>query len=289
MNCNKQKLATILWELIAWLLEFLGLKALNGTGGVKMAVAKLPKSVRFSAMFERRGFLKVGALAAGGLLVSGREAKAAEAGGAFVLPSLDYGFDALEPSIDAMTMEIHHDKHHAGYVAKLNDAVAGTEGLMGRGIDELLGDLKSISDEGVMTAVRNNGGGHWNHSMFWKSLAPVGKTGKTSDDLTAAINAEFGSLGVMKEEFGRAAGTRFGSGWAWLIIKDGKLKITSTPNQDTPIMKGVVAEADLGKPLLGLDVWEHAYYLKYQNKRPDYIDAFWNVVNWDAVSERLGA
>lgn len=222
-------------------------------------------------------------------MVSRQGAGAAEAGAAFMLPGLGYEFGALEPHIDAMTMEIHHGKHHAGYVAKLNDAVAGSKGLAGKSIEELLGDLTSISDASVMTAVRNNGGGHWNHSMFWESLAPAGKTGKTSDDLTAAIKAEFGSMEKMKEEFGKAAGSRFGSGWAWLILKDGKLKITSTPNQDAPVMKGVVADADLGKPLLGLDVWEHAYYLKYQNKRPDYVAAFWNVVNWDAVSGRLGA
>lgn len=233
--------------------------------------------------------MKVGALAAGGLLVSKQNATAAEAEAAFALPELGYNFDALEPHIDTMTMEIHHGKHHAGYVAKLNDAVASNKVLAGKDIAELLGDVFSISDESLMTAVRNNGGGHWNHSMFWKSLAPEGETGKASDDLSAAINGEFGSMEKMKEEFGKAAGTRFGSGWAWLIVKDGKLKITSTANQDAPVMKGVVADADLGKPLLGLDVWEHAYYLKYQNKRPDYVTAFWNVVNWDAVSERMGA
>jgi len=238
-------------------------------------------------MLKRRNFLKVGALAAGGFLVSKQEVKAAEAKAAFMLPDLDYGFDALEPNIDAMTMQIHHGKHHAGYVAKLNAAVAGSENLVGKDITELLGDLKSISDESLMTAVRNNGGGHWNHSMFWKSLAPEGKTGKASENLTAAIKAEFGSMEKMKEEFAKAAGSRFGSGWAWLIVKDGKLKITSTPNQDAPVMKGVVPDTDLGTPLLGLDVWEHAYYLKYQNKRPDYVSAFWNIVNWDTVSKRL--
>ena len=220
-------------------------------------------------------------------MVSKQAAIAAQPEAGFVLPELDYGFEGLEPHFDAMTMEIHHGKHHAGYVAKLNEAVASSKDLSGKDIAALLGDLKSISDESLMTAVRNNGGGHWNHSMFWKSLAPVGKTGKASDDLTAAINAEFGSMEKMKEEFGKAAGSRFGSGWAWLILKDGKLKITSTPNQDAPMMKGVVADADLGKALLGLDVWEHAYYLKYQNKRPDYVTAFWNVVDWDAVSKRL--
>jgi Fe-Mn family superoxide dismutase len=240
-------------------------------------------------MIERRNFIKVGALAAGSLIVSNQGVKAAEAKTAFTLPDLDYGFDALEPHIDAMTMKIHHGKHHAGYVAKLNAAVAKSEALVGKDIGTLLGNLKSISDEGLMTAVRNNGGGHWNHSMFWKSLAPEGKTGKASDNLTAAIKAEFGTMEKMKEEFAKAAGSRFGSGWAWLIVKDGKLKITSTPNQDAPVMKGVVADADLGKPLLGLDVWEHAYYLNYQNKRGDYVNAFWDLVNWDTVSKRLEA
>ena len=240
-------------------------------------------------MFERRSFLKVGALAAGSLIVSKQSATAEDAKPAFTLPALDYGLDALEPHIDAKTMEIHHGKHHAAYIANLNAAVAANASLAGKNIDTLLGDLKSITDGAVMNTVRNNGGGHWNHAMFWKSLAPAGKTGKASDDLTAAINAAFGSMDKMKEEFGKAAGSRFGSGWAWLILQDGKLKITSTPNQDTPIMKGVVADAELGKPLLGLDVWEHAYYLHYQNRRPDYVTAFWNLVNWDVVSARMKA
>ena len=231
--------------------------------------------------------MKVGALAAGGLLVSEQGANSAEEDGGFTLPNLGYPFDALEPHIDAETMEIHHGKHHAGYVEKLNAAVVGNDGLAGKDVAELLGNLKSISGEGVMTAVRNNGGGHWNHSLFWKSLAPEAKISKASEDLTATIKAEFGSMEKMKEEFEKAAEARFGSGWAWLILKDGKLKVTSTANQDSPVMKGVVPEAETGLPLLGLDVWEHAYYLKYQNKRPDYVTAFWNIVDWDAVSKRL--
>jgi superoxide dismutase, Fe-Mn family len=240
-------------------------------------------------MFERRSFLKVGALAAGSLIVSKQSATAEDAKPAFALPALDYGFDALEPNIDAKTMEIHHSKHHAGYITKLNEALIPHPNLAGKNINALISDLKSISDEALMNTVRNNGGGHWNHSLFWKSLAPSGKTGKASDNLTAAINAAFGSMEKMKEEFGKAAGSRFGSGWAWLIVQDGKLKITSTPNQDAPIMKGVVPDAELGSPLLGLDVWEHAYYLHYQNRRPDYVTAFWNIVNWDTVSKRLEA
>ncbi len=233
--------------------------------------------------------MKVGALAMGGLMGSKQVALAAEPEQAFVLPELGYEFSALEPHIDAMTMEIHHGKHHAGYVSKLNAAVASKEELAGKTIKELLSDLPSIADEGLMTSLRNNGGGHWNHTMFWKSLAPENKGGEPSDDLTAAINAEFGSMEKMKEEFAKAAGSRFGSGWAWLIQKGGKLKITSTPNQDAPIMKGVVPDSDFGQPLFGLDVWEHAYYLKYQNKRPDYVDAVWNVANWDAISQRLAS
>jgi Fe-Mn family superoxide dismutase len=203
------------------------------------------------------------------------------------LPKLNYAYDALEPHIDARTMEIHHTKHHNTYITKLNDAISGTD-LAGKSIDALIADIPSLPAD-KQAPVRNNGGGHWNHSMFWKSLAPSGKTGKASDNLTAAIKAEFGTMEKMKEEFAKAAGSRFGSGWAWLIVKDGKLKITSTPNQDAPVMKGVVADAELGKPLLGLDVWEHAYYLNYQNKRGDYVNAFWNLVNWDTVSKRLEA
>lgn len=236
---------------------------------------------------ERRNFMKAGVLAAGSVLVSANGARAQEEAG-FVLPDLTYPPDALEPHIDAMTMGIHHGKHHAGYVAKLNEAVATSADLKGKKIGELLVDLKSIKDEKLMTTVRNNGGGHWNHTFFWETLAPAEKSGKPSDDMSAAINAEFGSLEKMKEAFAAAATGRFGSGWAWLIEKDGKLAITSTPNQDAPVMKGVVPDAETGNPLLGLDVWEHAYYLKYQNKRADYVTAFWNVVNWDAVSKRLG-
>jgi superoxide dismutase, Fe-Mn family len=238
-------------------------------------------------MIQRRNFIKVGALATGTFLFSKKNVLAAEAPAAFSLPDLDYNFSALEPHIDAKTMKIHHGKHHGSAVTNLNTAIAANAGLAGKDIETLLGDLKSISDESLMNSVRNNGGSHWNHSFFWKILTPAGKGGKVSEPLSAAINAEFGSMDKMKEAFGKAAATRFGSGWAWLIIKDGKLKIISTPNQDNPLMKDIVADADLGKPLLGLDVWEHAYYLKYQNLRADYITAFWNVVNWEAVSKRL--
>lgn len=196
---------------------------------------------------------------------------------AFTLPALPYASDALEPHFDKQTMEIHHGKHHQAYVDNLNKAVAGTENE-NKSLEELVAKAGTISP-----AVRNNGGGHWNHSFFWESLAPKAggaPTGKLAD----AINSAFGSFDAFKEKFNAAGATRFGSGWAWLIEKDGKLEITSTPNQDNPLMD--VAEVK-GKPILGVDVWEHAYYLKYQNRRPEYLAAFWNVVNWDAVSKRF--
>lgn len=202
------------------------------------------------------------------------------------LPDLPYAFDALEPHIDAKTMEIHHDKHHAAYIAKLNDAIAGTD-LESKSIGDLIADLDSVP-ENIRMAVRNNGGGHANHSLFWKVLGPDAG-GAPSGDLAAAIDSAFGSFDSFKETFANAAATRFGSGWAWLVVKsDGSLAVTSTPNQDNPTM-GAAAGCDGSTPILGLDVWEHAYYLNYQNRRPDYISAFWNVVNWDAVAEFYAA
>jgi len=234
---------------------------------------------------NRRTFVKLGALAAvSTALVPGRSA-AAEA---IVLPTLPYAKDALEPHIDALTMEIHHDKHHAAYIAKLNEALAKNESLAAKPLVETLAVLPGISDEALRTTVRNNGGGHWNHSFFWETLSPADKSGKPSEEFSKAIEKSFGSFEAFKTAFGEAATKRFGSGWAWLIAtKDGKLKIVSTPNQDNPHMKGIVPDADLGTPILGLDVWEHAYYLHYQNKRPDYIAAWWNVVNWSKASERF--
>ncbi len=245
-------------------------------------------------MIERRSFLKSSVAATAGLfatkqLLMGAEEEGKMSAAGFTLPELGFEFDALEPHIDAKTMEIHHGKHHAGYVKKLNAALEGSEKLKGMKIEELLGGLTEISDKNLMTAVRNNGGGHYNHTLFWESLAPEGKGGDFSDDLTAAIDGEFGSVEKMKDEFAKAAGSQFGSGWAWLVKKDGKLMVTNTPNQDAPIMKGVVDDAEVGIPLLGLDVWEHAYYLKYQNKRGEYVSAFWNVVDWDVVSRRFAA
>jgi len=193
---------------------------------------------------------------------------------AFTLDPLPYANNALEPHIDALTMEIHHDRHHQAYVTNLNAAVAGTE-LEGKSIEELLAGISKAP-----APVRNNGGGHWNHSFFWKSLSSNGG-GEPTGELAKAIDSKFGSFSAFKDEFKKAATGRFGSGWAWLIVKDGgEVAITSTPNQDNPLMD--IAEAK-GTPVIGLDVWEHAYYLKYQNKRPDYIDAYWNVVDWKAA------
>ncbi|WP_367914477.1 superoxide dismutase [Leadbetterella sp. DM7] len=200
---------------------------------------------------------------------------------AFTLAPLPYANNALEPYFDAQTMEIHHDRHHNAYVTNLNAAIAGTD-LDKQSIEEILANVSKASP-----AVRNNGGGHYNHDLFWNILAPAGKGGELSGDLKAAIEAAFGSVDEFKAQFKAAGTSRFGSGWAWLIVKaDGSLAITSTPNQDNPLMD--IAEVK-GTPLLGIDVWEHAYYLKYQNKRPDYIDAFWNVVSWDAVAKRFSA
>ena len=194
----------------------------------------------------------------------------------FELPALSYAFDALEPHIDARTMEIHHDKHHAGYVAKLNAAVEGND-LEGKSLEELLANASGNS------AVRNNGGGNWNHTLFWEIMAP-GKGGEPAGALADAINSTFGSFGDFKEQFSNAAATRFGSGWAWLVVSDGKLVVSSSPNQDNPLMDDSAVK---GTPVLGLDVWEHAYYLNYQNRRPDYINAFYNVINWDEVAKRF--
>ena len=199
------------------------------------------------------------------------------------LPRLPYPKDALEPHFDALTMEIHHDKHHSAYVANLNKAIAGNAALEGKSLEALIGDLASVPDA-IRGPVRNNGGGHWNHSFFWKILAPKAggaPTGKLAD----AINSTFGSFADFQAKFEAAGIGRFGSGWAWLVSNGGKLEIVSTPNQDNPLMKGV-AEV-YGDPILGLDVWEHAYYLKYQNKRADYLKAFWNVVNWNEVAKNF--
>ncbi|KIL46002.1 superoxide dismutase [Jeotgalibacillus campisalis] len=194
----------------------------------------------------------------------------------YTLPELPYSYDALEPHFDKETMNIHHTKHHNTYVTKLNDALEGHSDIQAKTIDELMIDLNTVP-ESVKTAVRNNGGGHANHSFFWKILSPNGG-GEPSGQLASAINEKFGSFEKFKEEFAAAGAGRFGSGWAWLVVNNGQLEITSTPNQDSPLTEGKT-------PIVGLDVWEHAYYLKYQNKRPDYINAFWNVVDWNAVEK----
>ena len=202
---------------------------------------------------------------------------------AFTLPPLPYAPDALEPHIDKMTMEIHHGKHHNAYVTNLNKALESAPDLANKSLEELLANNCAIVPENIRTAVRNNGGGHANHSMFWTILAPNGvATYDPNSEVIAAINSTFGSFDAFKEKFNAAATTRFGSGWAWLLKSGGKLEVTSTANQDSPIMegKGIV---------MGLDVWEHAYYLKYQNRRPDYIGAWWNVVNWAEVQKRFAA
>ena len=197
----------------------------------------------------------------------------------FTLPALPYAHEALEPFIDVTTMQIHHGKHHQAYVDNLNKAIAGTPNE-GKTIEELVAVAGTISP-----AVRNNGGGHWNHTFFWESLAPHAG-GEPTGALAEAVNAAFGSFAAFKEKFATAGATRFGSGWDWLIVKDGKLEVSSTPNQDNPLMD--VAEVK-GTPILGVDVWEHAYYLKYQNRRPEYLGAIWNVINWTKVAERFAA
>lgn len=198
---------------------------------------------------------------------------------AFELPKLAYAYNALEPHIDARTMEIHHTKHHQAYINNLNAAIAGSDAEK-LSVEEICTHISKYP-----TAVRNNGGGHYNHSLFWTVMAPQ-SGGAPSGVVSDAINAAFGSFDKLKEEFNKAAATRFGSGWAWLIVHNGKLMVTSTPNQDNPLMD--IAEVK-GTPILGLDVWEHAYYLHYQNRRPDYVGAFWNVVNWNEVSKRYTA
>ncbi len=203
---------------------------------------------------------------------------------AYEVPELTYPTNALEPHIDAKTMEIHHDKHHAAYVSKLNGALEGTD-LADKPVNEVIADLSAVP-EAKRTAVRNNGGGHSNHTFFWTILGPNGG-GEPTGKLAEAITAKFGSVDAFKEKFEAAGAGQFGSGWAWLIVKDGELEVTSTANQDSPLMKGVVDK--VGTPVIGVDVWEHAYYLNYQNKRPDYLKAFWSVVDWSKAEENYVA
>jgi len=204
---------------------------------------------------------------------------------AYTLPDLPYAYDALEPHIDARTMEIHHTKHHQAYINNVNAALEGTS-LGGGSVEDLISDLSKVPDD-KRGAVRNNGGGHANHSLFWTVMGP-GKGGQPSGDVAAAIDSDLGSFDAFKDAFSKAAATRFGSGWAWLYVKDGKLAVGSTANQDSPLMGESIAGIG-GVPILGLDVWEHAYYLNYQNRRPDYIAAFFNAINWDAAADRFAA
>lgn len=229
---------------------------------------------------DRRDFIKASAIISLGAAVNVSKAETLfgiqGVTGAFELPPLGYAFDALEPFIDAQTMQIHHDKHHQAYVTKLNEAIDKELSLKGKTLENLLKSIESVP-EGVRSAVRNHGGGHWNHSMFWQLL----KKGTVPGEKTnAAITQNFGSMENFKKEFEKAAMGVFGSGWAWLIKKDGKLAVTTTPNQDNPLMD---VATNQGTPVICLDVWEHAYYLKYQNKRADYVQSFWNVLNWDKV------
>lgn len=198
---------------------------------------------------------------------------------AYKLPELPYAYDALEPHIDKETMNIHHTKHHNTYVTNVNNALEGHDDLASKSVEELISNLDAVP-ENIRTAVRNNGGGHANHTFFWNILSPNGG-GNPTGALAEAIDKKFGSFDAFKEEFAKAAATRFGSGWAWLVSNNGELEIMSTPNQDSPLMEGKT-------PIVGLDVWEHAYYLNYQNRRPDYVSAFWNVVNWEEVSKNFG-
>ena len=200
---------------------------------------------------------------------------------AFTLPPLPYAYDALEPAIDKETMTFHHDKHHQAYVDNLNKAIDGDASLQGKSLEELFAAISKAPK-----AVRNNGGGHWNHSLFWELLAPQGQTGEPSAELAAAIDRDLGGMDAFKEAFNAAGAGQFGSGWAWLIVQDGKLKVTSTPNQDNPLMD--VAD-EKGAVVLAADVWEHAYYLKYQNRRADYLKAFWSVVNWNKANALFAA
>lgn len=198
----------------------------------------------------------------------------------FSLPQLPYAYDALEPHIDKETMNIHHTKHHNTYVTNLNNALEGNEELLSKTVEEIVSNLDAVP-EAIRTAVRNNGGGHANHSLFWEVISPTGG-GEPTGELATAIDSKFGSFANFKEEFSKAATTRFGSGWAWLVVSNGELEVTSTPNQDSPLSEGKT-------PILGIDVWEHAYYLNYQNRRPEYITAFFNVINWEEVAKRYAA
>jgi len=253
----------------------------NGRGWLTRIPENFNGATFMSELYTRRAALAVGGAGLLTATLAPRLVRGAAVAAEYTLPPLPYAYDALEPYIDARTMEIHHDKHHQAYVNNLNKALADHADLQGKPIEDLIGDLDAVP-EAIRTAVRNNGGGHYNHTFFWTIMAPKGKGGATTPGgaLAKAIDAELGGLENFKATFAKAAAARFGSGWAWLIQeKNGKLGVTSTANQDCPVMDGY-------NPLLGIDVWEHAYYLKYQNKRPDYVSAWWNTVNWPVVEKR---
>jgi Fe-Mn family superoxide dismutase len=243
----------------------------------------------------RRQFIVTTASAAAAVAADPKPAAPAASApaGPFKLDPLPYAADALEPHIDAMTMGIHHGKHHQAYVDNLNKALASHQDLQKKSLEQLIGDIAFLPED-IRKPVQNNGGGHWNHTLFWKLMGKSGTSGVGGEPkdgpLAVAINGAFGSFAKFQEKFADAAMKRFGSGWAWLIAKaDGKLAVVSTPNQDNPLMQGIVPNGDRGTPVLALDVWEHAYYLKYQNKRADYVAGWWNVVNWDAANDLFAA
>lgn len=252
-------------------------QALKTTAFASAAFAALPGALAQQPPGPGTGPIPTPGTAPDRALINTPPASTMAATGPFTVPPLPYAYDALEPSIDAETMHLHHDKHHAAYVANLNKAVAGDPELSTKSVEDLLKDLSAVP-ESVRTAVRNNGGGHYNHSLFWQMMKP-GAGGEPTGDLATAINTAFGNFGTFKEHFTKAGLGQFGSGWAWLVLDGKQLKIEPSANQDTPLSAG-------STPLLGVDVWEHAYYLKYQNKRVDYVNAWFNVVNWDFVSER---
>jgi len=237
---------------------------------------------------DRRHFMKLSAFAATAAALP--SAARGESAVGHELGNLTYAYDALEPHLDARTMEIHHTRHHAAYVNNMNSALEGNAALAALSLDALQPALAKIDDATLQNTLRNNGGGHWNHDFFWKIMSPESDIGALSVQLSGAIQSAFRGLDEFKKAFAAAGAARFGSGWAWLIVKeDGKLAVTSTPNQDNPLMTGLVPDGETGTPILGIDVWEHAYYLHYQNRRADYLAAWWNVVNWGEVSNRYAA
>lgn len=237
---------------------------------------------------KRRVFLQRCVYGAGAVALVPGVLGAVGGDGGYALPDLPYGADDLAPQIDGQTMRIHHGKHHAGYTRKFNAALGaeGAAALAGLGLAAQMAALSTVGDTALQTTLRNNGGGYYNHCLFWEVMAPVGKTGTVSAALEAAIVRDFGGMEGLKAAMVAAGLGQFGSGWAWLVVRDGHLKVVGTPNQDNPLMKGLVPESDLGVPVLGVDVWEHAYYLHYQNRRAAYLDAWWQVVNWAAVSAK---